>query len=159
MSSTTTVKYVVGKWGGALEAAARLVRTKVFLEEQKVPVELEFEGDDDQHIHVIAFVSASDDGDDDSGSAVKNAIGTARLHPVTGKIGRMACMPAARGRGVGSQMLQLLVEQARSVAGLTEVHLHAQTHARAFYEKAGFVAHGDEYDEAGIPHISMSKKL
>ena len=86
--------------------------------------------------------------------AQQNVIGTARLMP-TGQIGRMAVLPEHRKNGVGRRLLELAVAEARRLK-LPHVFLHAQSHARGFYEKSGFVAHGDEFEEAGIPHVEMT---
>ncbi len=126
-------------------ADLRAVREPVFIIEQAVPAELEWDEADPLSIHVLAR--------DGSGAA----IGTARLTPERG-IGRMAVLAPWRGQGVGSALLQALIERAREL-GHPAVELHAQTHAIGFYERFGFAAFGDEYDEAGIPHRSMKLVL
>jgi predicted GNAT family N-acyltransferase len=118
------------------------IRRAVFIEEQRVPEELEWDEIDARCRHVLAF---SPDGE---------AIGTGRLLP-DGHIGRMAVLKAWRGRGVGSAILNLLLELARG-AGFDTVRLHAQTHAVRFYAKHGFTVTGDEFMEAGIPHRAMT---
>lgn len=122
----------------------REVRTRVFIEEQNVPPDEEWDGYDDQCVHVLAW-----SGDE--------SIGTARLLP-EGKIGRMAVLKEWRGKGVGAAMLGFLVEEARE-RGHREVKLAAQTHAIPFYEKHGFTAYGDEFMDAGIPHYWMKAEL
>lgn len=119
----------------------RAVREPVFIVEQAVPAELEWDEQDPLSVHVIAR-------DKDN-----NPIGTARLTPEHG-IGRMAVLAPWRGRGVGSALLEALIEHARSKP-CPFLELHAQTHAISFYERFGFTAFGPEYDEAGIPHRSM----
>ena len=104
-------------------ADLRRIREAVFIAEQSVPPELEWDDEDAQAIHFLAL-------DDDY------AIGTARLLP-DGHIGRMAVLPHARTRGVGGALLRALLDEARC-AGHTAVELSAQTHARAFYERHGF---------------------
>jgi len=127
--------------------AARLgaVRRAVFIDEQGVPEEMEWDEYDAVATHWLAL--------DEAGSP----IGCARLLP-DGHIGRMAVLPAWRGCGVGRALLDavLFVAQARGHATL---RLSAQTHAAAFYARAGFVADGPEYEEAGIPHVAMQKTL
>ncbi|HET9047382.1 MAG TPA: GNAT family N-acetyltransferase [Chiayiivirga sp.] len=126
-------------------ADLRAVREPVFIVEQSVPVELEWDELDPLSIHALAR--------DSQGAA----IGTARLTPQQA-IGRMAVLPEWRGRGVGAALLQSMIAQARAL-GHAFVELHAQTHAIGFYERFGFVAFGPEYDEAGIPHRSMRLTL
>ncbi|HET9463555.1 MAG TPA: GNAT family N-acetyltransferase, partial [Thiobacillus sp.] len=85
------------------------------------------------------------------------AIGCARLLP-DGHIGRMAVLPAWRGRGVGRALLAA-AQNAAQARGHAVLRLSAQTHAAAFYARAGFVAVGDDYEEAGIAHVAMQKTL
>lgn len=127
-------------WEDAREALSS-VRREVFIAEQGVPEDLEWDEDDARSVHVLAA------------SAAAAPIGTGRLLP-DGRIGRMAVLRSWRGRGVGSAILRALLDAARE-AGYDEVRLHAQTHALAFYAKHGFVAIGDEFMEAGIPHREM----
>jgi predicted GNAT family N-acyltransferase len=121
------------------------VRRKVFIDEQGVPEEMEWDADDPASLHVLAR--------DGSGQP----IGCARLLP-DGHIGRMAVLPAWRGRGVGRALLDAVIRAAQA-RGDVLVRLSAQTHATGFYARAGFVAEGDAYDEAGIPHVAMHRKL
>ena len=131
----------VMSWSDALPLA-RAVRQMVFVEEQNVPRGLEWDDQDGRSVHAVAL----------DGNA--NAIGTARLLPA-GRIGRMAVLRPWRGRGVGAALLETLLRLARE-RGLPEVTLHAQTHAAGFYRKFGFETQGEEFLEAGIPHVSMS---
>ncbi|MBW3567318.1 MAG: GNAT family N-acetyltransferase [Proteobacteria bacterium] len=119
----------------------REVRTEVFIEEQNVPPEEEWDGLDDQCLHVLAV-----DTDE-------NPIGTGRLLS-DGKIGRMAVVKEWRGKGVGAAILELLMNEARE-RGHASVKLAAQVHAMPFYERFGFRAYGDEFMDAGIPHYWM----
>jgi predicted GNAT family N-acyltransferase len=128
----------------ALEPMLRHVRTKVFIVEQGVPAELEWDEQDAASLHAVASI----DGE---------LAGCARLLP-DGHIGRMAVLPGFRKQGVGSELLARLVDAAR-VRNMTLLQLHAQSHAAGFYLKAGFVPEGKEFDEAGIPHIRMLRKL
>jgi predicted GNAT family N-acyltransferase len=123
----------------------RRVREPVYVVEQNVPIELEWDALDPLCFHVIAR-----DADD-------RPIGTGRLTP-EGKIGRMAVLREWRGRGVGEALLQALVDRARSV-GWTEVQLNAQVGAIEFYARYGFVPFDDEFEEAGIAHQSMRRTL
>lgn len=123
----------------------REVRTTVFIEEQNVPPDEEWDGLDDECLHVLAL-------DED-----EQPIGTGRLLP-DGKIGRMAVVKEWRGKGVGEAILKLLMNEARD-RGHTQVKLAAQTHAIPFYQKFGFEAYGDEFPDAGIPHYWMKAEL
>jgi predicted GNAT family N-acyltransferase len=121
------------------------VRRTVFIDEQGVPEAMEWDAGDAVSLHLLAL-----DGAD-------QPIGCARLLP-DGHIGRMAVLPAWRGRGVGRALLDAAIHAARA-RGHTMLRLSAQTHAVAFYARAGFVAVGDEYEEAGIAHVAMQKSL
>jgi predicted GNAT family N-acyltransferase len=122
-------------------AALGAVRRAVFVEEQRVPEWLEWDGLDVRCLHVLA---AAPDG---------AAIGTGRLVP-DGHIGRMAVLKAWRGRGVGGALLAELIAAARA-ANHAHARLNAQTHALGFYARFGFMVEGPEFDEAGIPHRAM----
>jgi len=127
------------------QADLRLIRTHVFVVEQAVPEDLEWDDDDERCDHVLAR---------DRSNA---PIATGRVSP-EGKIGRMAVLAAWRGQGVGAAVLRSLIERARE-RGLSEVHLHAQTHAKKFYLDAGFRPFGAEFDEAGIAHVAMTRVI
>ncbi|MGD8380158.1 MAG: GNAT family N-acetyltransferase [Gammaproteobacteria bacterium] len=127
------------------EAVMRIIREQVFIREQKVPEDLEWDGLDAECVHALAF--------DNNGIAM----GTGRLHP-SGKIGRMAVLESWRGKGVGASILQLLMDEARR-QGLPGCELNAQTYALGFYQRFGFVAEGPEFDDAGIPHRHMSMQF
>ncbi|TSA11143.1 MAG: GNAT family N-acetyltransferase [Betaproteobacteria bacterium] len=124
---------------------ARRIREQVFVREQGVPLELEW---DDHDVHCDHALAYSDDG---------VAIGTGRLLP-DGHIGRMAVLSEWRGKGVGALLLLALVEQAR-MRGHTAAHLNAQIHAAGFYRRYGFEVEGPEFMEAGIPHVAMQRDL
>ena len=126
-------------------AQLRAVRWKVFVEEQQVPEELEWDEEDERSAHVLAVAA---DG---------IPIGTGRLLP-DGHIGRMAVLREWRGKGVGNALMRLLLRMALD-KGHGVVKLHAQTHAAGFYAKHGFVAEGEQFMEAGIPHIVMALSL
>ena len=127
------------------EEAIRKVRTEVFIREQEVPYDLEWDGEDPDCEHVVAL-----DGSE-------NPVGTARLRP-DGKLGRMAVARSFRGRGVGSAMLKALLNHARET-GLDRIVLDAQTRVIPFYESHGFVAEGPEFMDANIPHRKMHRSL
>lgn len=124
------------------------LRTRVFVEEQGVPAEIEQDAHDAGAVHVL-------DRDDD-GRVV--ATGRLLVRDGRGVIGRMAVDASARGAGHGAAVLAELHRQA-VLLGLTEVELHAQLTARGFYERAGYAAVGDVYQEAGIAHVTMRRAL
>ena len=124
----------------------RAIRQRVFIEEQRVPLDIEWDGLDEQATHFIAL------------NEMGLALGTARLLTGTGQIGRIAVLKEQRGRDIGRQLLHAAVEHAVG-AGLERVFLHAQMHAEGFYRKAGFLPVGQEFMEAGIPHIEMELAL
>lgn len=117
----------------------------MFIIEQQVPEELEWDEADAVSVHALAL-----DGEG-------RAIGTGRLLP-DGRIGRMAVVREWRRRGVGSAILKWLVASARRQE-FHVLHLHAQTHALDFYANHGFIAQGDDFSEAGIPHRKMVLSL
>jgi predicted GNAT family N-acyltransferase len=138
------VRIRLGNWD-ELRALAAPIRFTVFVEEQKVPAELEIDDQDPACLHALAF--------DAKGAAVA----TGRLLP-DGHIGRMAVLQQARGGGVGTAVLQALMQAARE-RGHRGVVLSAQTHAVPFYARLGFATEGEVYDDCGIPHIDMRRAL
>jgi predicted GNAT family N-acyltransferase len=127
------------------------LRTRVFVEEQGVPPEVEQDDRDAAAVHAL--------GRDDGGRLVA----TGRLLPDAAGpgravVGRMAVDAAVRGRGHGAAVLAVL-EAAAAGRGQSAVELHAQVDARGFYERAGYTAVGEEYLEAGIRHVTMAKQL
>ena len=123
----------------------RAIRHEVFVVEQGVDPQLEWDGKDARCAHALAL------------SATGRPIATGRL-AADGKIGRMAVVRRHRGSGVGGDILKALIDIAKS-HGLSQVYLHAQSHALRFYERHGFEASGAEFDEAGIPHRRMTRDL
>jgi len=130
-------------WPAARDEAQR-IRFAVFVEEQRVPPELEMDEHDAKCLHALAF----SDG---------RAIGTGRLLP-DGHIGRVAVLRQWRGHGAGRALLRQLIEAARQ-RGDGEVMLSAQVHALGFYRAEGFEPEGPVYEEAGIDHQVMRMKL
>ena len=129
-------------WSSSVERDAMIaIRHEVFVVEQEVPIALELDGADSECLHLLALDSEG------------RAIGTARMQP-DGHIGRIAVVEPWRRRGVGSRLVEVLVESARE-AGLTSVDLDAQVHALGFYQKLGFEPRGDVFMEAGISHQTM----
>jgi YbgC/YbaW family acyl-CoA thioester hydrolase len=138
----------VGSWD-ALQGPARAMRQAVFVEEQRIPVEIELDDADAGAVHAVAF------------NRFGAPVATGRLlqpAPGVAKIGRMAVHQAVRGSGVGRTVLDALVDTARN-RGDTEVVLHAQTAVKDFYTRAGFTPRGAEFVEADIPHLEMTKPL
>lgn len=122
------------------EGAIARVRRAVFIEEQAVPEALEWEDVDPECDWVVARHG-------------REVVGVARLTP-DGRVGRMAVLPAWRARGVGSRLLQAVLERARA-RGIERVTLNAQVQAVPFYARAGFRAEGPVFPDAGIPHRMM----
>lgn len=127
------------------EAAISMLRRQVFIIEQSVPEELEWDGEDEAALHLLA--------EDEVG----NPIGTARML-ADGHIGRVAVLAPWRGRGVGMTLMLRMLELARK-QGHREVFLDAQIDALAFYRKLGFQAEGEVFMDAGIPHCHMRLTL
>jgi predicted GNAT family N-acyltransferase len=131
---------------GEREAALAL-RHRVFCEEQGVALDLEADGRDGEALHVVAV----------SDGAV---VGTCRLvlDGGTAKLGRMAVEPEVRGRGIGAALLAGAEREARK-AGAHRIALHAQAQARQLYVRSGFAERGQPFEEAGIEHVLMEKRL
>jgi predicted GNAT family N-acyltransferase len=126
--------------------AIRAVRTEVFLVEQEIPPELEYDNDDLTCLHAVAW-----NGD--------LAVGTARLDvKQEGRIGRVAVLKNYRRQGIGSMLMHSLEESAKS-NGLRRIWFHSQVSAVPFYLSLGYRPYGEEYLEANIPHLSMEKEL
>ena len=142
------VEVRVGAWR-ELEPAARPIRAEVFVAEQKIPAEMEWDDADVDAVHAVAF------------NRLGRALGTGRMleHvPGVAKIGRMAVAVSARHCGVGRAVLDALLAAARA-RGDRQAMLHAQLGAAPFYERAGFVRRGPEFEEAGIAHVEMLRAL
>jgi len=118
------------------------IREAVFIIEQGVPPEQEWDADDESALHFLVY-----DGN--------YPVGTARLLS-DGHIGRVCILREWRGLGVGDALLQAVIEEAEK-RGLRKQTLSAQLQAVAFYQRLGFQATGEEFVEAGIPHVDMSR--
>ena len=125
----------------------RALRRTVFIDEQGVTEAEEWDGRDDQALHVLGWL-------DDL------PVGTARvfIEGDTGKIGRVCVLARARGTGAGAAVMRGAIDALRA-RGVARAKLSSQTHAIPFYEKLGFVAYGPEYPDAGIPHRDMVLEL
>ncbi len=130
-------------WTAARAEASR-IRLKVFVEEQRVPREIEMDDMDAACRHALAWLDGK-------------AVGTGRLLP-DGHLGRMAVLGESRALGVGGAILERLLDEARR-QGMREVVLSAQTHAIGFYRRHGFREEGKVFEEAGIPHQEMRRVL
>ncbi len=130
-----------------LMPAVYAVRHQVFVVEQAVPSALERDAFDAVAIHLVALRGDS-------------VVGTLRL-VVSGrdaKIGRMAVLAVDRRSGIGSGLMARAAEIARTM-GVRDIVLHAQLSAKAFYARLGYRAEGEQFEEAGIPHVSMRKTI
>ena len=123
------------------------VRIAVFVDEQQIPREEELDELDAVAVHCIGYAD---------GAPV--AAGRLVLEVGYAKIGRMAVLRSHRGTGIGARVLDAL-EREGAARGMRLFRLSAQLTARGFYERRGYVAIGDIYDEVGIPHIAMEKLL
>lgn len=124
------------------ESYLRDIRTIVFIEEQRVPVEMEWDEFDETCVHVLVKSRGS-------------YIATGRLLD-SGQIGRMAVLKAYRNRGVGSKVLDEILSIAKSMS-MKKIFLNSQINVVDFYKKFDFVVEGDVFDDAGIPHRKMTK--
>lgn len=140
----TTARLLRGTWTELGHLAAP-VRRRVFIEEQGIPVELEWDDLDPASRHIVAVAE------------LDAPIGTVRLTP-TAHIGRMAVLPAWRHRGIGKQLLQTVLEEA-AAAGMSSVALSAQVPVIGFYEKLEFEPYGEIFQDVGIPHRMMRRRL
>jgi predicted GNAT family N-acyltransferase len=132
------------------------VRRQVFVVEQRVPEDLEYDAYDATALHVLA-------------EGAEGPLGTGRLlhgpealaktgDAGVGSLGRLAVTAAARGLGVGAALVRAIEDAARE-HGLTAVDLHAQTRALGFYDRLGYEAYGPEFPDAGIAHRAMRRAL
>ncbi|MCG7600957.1 GNAT family N-acetyltransferase [Halomonas sp. McH1-25] len=143
MTRDSDLRVIHGDWQTLGQAAAEL-RRRVFVEEQHVSEEEEWDGQDPVCLHFLAYLAGQ-------------PVGTARLLP-DGHIGRVAVLAQARGRGIGLALMHGAIEAAR-LQGHDEVILAAQLHALPFYERLGFRAYDQEFLDAGIPHRNMRLTL
>ncbi|OKJ10104.1 GNAT family N-acetyltransferase [Kitasatospora sp. CB01950] len=139
-------------------AAVRAVRYEVFVEEQEIPVELEYDEYDATSVHLLAL------GADGAPLGTARLISGAEALGITGGVadrvllGRLAVVRAARGTGLGVRLVRAVEELGRE-RGAKELELHAQVRAMGFYERLGYAGEGPEYDDAGIPHRTMTRVL
>ncbi|MER5766821.1 GNAT family N-acetyltransferase [Streptomyces sp. NPDC001985] len=156
-----------GRWevrvaGSATDRAACFaLREEVFIAEQRVPAEIEYDTFDEEGADTVHVLAVRADG---------TPLGTGRLlhgpaaagrtggDPALGVLGRLAVTARARGLGVGVALVRAIEDAARA-RGLTAVDLHAQTGALGFYERLGYVAYGAEFSEGNIGHRGMRREL
>jgi len=144
----SVVEVRLGSWS-ELGSHARAIRQEVFVQEQQIPAEMEWDAADASCLHAVAF------------NRFGKPLATGRLleHvPGVAKVGRMAVLRNMRGSRVGRQVLEALMQRGREM-GYREIILHAQISAAGFYSRAGFVQRGPVFEEAGIGHVEMVKSL
>ena len=132
-----------------MQSTAQVVRDAVFIQEQGISPEDEWDSDDAKALHAVLF------------DINEQPIGNARLMEITPlllKVGRMAVLREARGKGHGAKLLQALLLEAKK-RGAHEVCLSAQQTAKGFYVAHGFIALGNPFDEVGISHVHMHLRL
>lgn len=128
--------------------AIKVIRSRVFIEEQGISPDLEIDEFDGAALHAVAYFSG-------------NIVGTGRLiidNDTEARIGRMAVESSLRGHGIGSAILGFLENEALKL-GIKTVILHAQNYVKEFYVNSGYHEHGDAFMEAGILHIEMRKAI
>ncbi len=140
---TTEIEILLGNWQ-SLAGLAQPIRQKVFVQEQGIPADLEYDELDTFSLHAVARIKGE-------------PVGTGRLLP-NAYIGRMAVLAPHRRSGVGARLLGELVRAAIQ-RGDPQVELSAQAYVRRFYEAHGFAAEGETYYEAGILHVHMTRAL
>lgn len=146
-----TGDYVVNEvsWSNASRELSA-IRTRVFMDEQRVSAADEWDGKDQDAVHFLVRTVTGE------------AIATARIlsDTVSGKahfhIGRVAVLKSYRNLGIGSELMRNLIQWCLNQDAQIPIYLHAQTSRRTFYEKLGFIAQGTEFMDAGIAHISMN---
>ncbi|UPW00037.1 GNAT family N-acetyltransferase [Halorussus gelatinilyticus] len=147
----------------AERADALEVRRSVFVEEQGVPEDLEVDGKDDESIHFVAYAEGEGESErrDAADTDGLRPVGAGRLREVgegVGKVERIAVLKPHRGEGVGGEIMRTL-EATAAERGLSELVMHAQTPVEGFYRDLGYDTTSDEFEEAGIPHVEMTKSL
>ena len=143
MLNSPELKIVSGSWKD-LATPAKMIREAVFIQEQHIAAEDEWDAEDAVAVHFIVFQQ-------------DQAIATARLLS-NHSIGRVAVLTTARGLGVGQRLMQAVIDYARAEQREL-VKLSSQVHAIGFYQALGFEVQGEGYLDCGIPHIDMYLKL
>jgi predicted GNAT family N-acyltransferase len=122
----------------------RSIRNNVFTIEQQIDEDVDFDGQDNDAVHVLVSYQG-------------RHVGTGRML-ADGHIGRLAVLKEFRGQGLGAKAVRALVKEAKS-RGMDRVYLGSQTHAIGFYEKLGFSVYGKPYVEANIEHVHMERSI
>ena len=138
------IRIIETHWQDHQQALMQL-RETVFIREQHVPRDLEWDGQDEQASHFLALDEAD------------RPVGCIRLLP-SGQISRLCVLSEHRNSGIGTALLVNAEEAARQ-RNMDEIFLHAQTQATSFYEAAGFAVSGGIFMDANIPHRQMFKPL
>ena len=128
--------------------AIQTIRRLVFQTEQGVEAELDFDGQDETSVQIIAYFDSQ-------------PVGTARiryLNNQTAKIERLAVLSTARGQGIGKKIMEKAIEVVAQ-KNIQEVLIHAQEYIKGLHQQLGFEQEGEEFEEAGITHVKMRKKL
>lgn len=128
--------------------AIKRVRQAVFQAEQGVSPELDFDGKDESSQQIVAYLDAQ-------------PVGTARIRYLDEKIAkieRLAVLPTVRGQGLGKRIMEKALEIA-ATNNIQEVVIHAQQYVMGLHQKLGFEPEGEIFEEAGIPHVKMRKKI
>jgi len=147
-SKMTKASIQVADWQQYQQVLAD-IRTRVFVQEQQVSAADEWDGLDESATH---FIVQRESGE---------IVGCARLLREQGTqgqvfhIGRVAILKPFRGQGLGLALMRFILQHCQQLAPANPIYLHAQCERQEFYERLGFVAHGDVFMDAGIPHISM----
>ncbi|WP_131782644.1 GNAT family N-acetyltransferase [Legionella gresilensis] len=124
------------------------IRRKVFVEGQKVPLNEELDGKDNESAHYLLTINR-----------IPAGVARVRYLNNTAKIERVAVLPDYQGQGLGKQLMQVIIADLQQDKKITSAKLGAQSHAISFYEKLGFKVYGNEYMDAGIPHKDMMLNL
>jgi predicted GNAT family N-acyltransferase len=138
--------------GDATVADAHAVRRAVFVEEQGIDESLEIDGRDDEAVHVVVYERRDDDG---------WPVATGRLRPPNGGVAkpeRIAVRRAHRDEGLGRRVMTAIEREARE-QGCRLSRLHAQTDVEEFYHGLGYETTSEPFQEAGIQHVEMEKRL
>lgn len=157
MDSPSPVQIIMTDYDSQ-SAGIRFVRDRVFLVEQQIPREEEFDDRDHLCIHALAIISPTTPGPSTT-SASLSAVGTGRLDPGKGgKIGRLAVLKEYRRQGIGRLLMQAFEQRAADLE-LPRLWFHAQREAVPFYLALGYTVVSHEFEEAGIPHVVMEKRF
>ncbi|MFI1863464.1 GNAT family N-acetyltransferase [Streptomyces jumonjinensis] len=142
-------------------AACFAVREEVFVVEQRVPADIEYDAFDEPGADTVHLLAVGADGTPlGAGRLLHGPAAAARTggDDSVGVLGRLAVTAAARGLGIGAALVRGIEEAARE-RGLAAVDLHAQTHALGFYERLGYAAYGEEFFEGSTAHRAMRREL